>query len=69
MLILKLMLVVFSCGQQLYNSLRRSVCRSVRRSVRLSVSPSNNVKKVDSSPKNHPILMYHSSLEAYGQVL
>ena len=28
-----------------------------------------NVKKVDSAPKNGPILMGDSSLEAYGQVV
>ena len=61
---------LFSCGQQLYNSLRRSVRPSVGPSVGRSVGPSvKKCQKVDSGPKNPPMMMVNGLLEAYGQVV
>ena len=57
------------CFLDASSHLYKRVCPSVRRSVGPSVGPSNNVKKVDSAPKNGLILMHDGSLEAYGQVL
>ena len=46
-----------------------SITPTVGRSVRRSVGRSKNVKKVDSAPKNDPILMGDNSLKAYGHLV
>jgi hypothetical protein len=72
MVFLKISLHIYGSQQFLAadsSSITHSVRRSVRPSVRPSVGPSKNVKKVDSGPKNGPILMGDGSLEVYGLVV